>query len=153
MLRYGEYSPFIVANILVLFFASCVATLFPICHLAFALALSSSVTVVGDRAVFSGIMQIVTSAVRVFFCTCGYKVGAVPSLAALEHQLRFTGCEEGGDPRELSRALRHALGRHAFTSDTKVSAAHDNSAGVAVCSDPENRHQSDACAWEEALRL
>ena len=35
------------------------------CHLAFPLALSSCVTVVGDRAVLSGIMQIVTSAVRV----------------------------------------------------------------------------------------
>ena len=34
------------------------------CHLAFALALSSSVTVGSDRAVLSGIMQIVTSAVR-----------------------------------------------------------------------------------------
>ena len=32
----------------------------------FSLALSSSVTVGGDRAVFSGIMQIVTSAVRFF---------------------------------------------------------------------------------------
>ena len=59
-----EYSRFIVANVLALICASCVPTLFPICHLAFASALSSSVTVVGDRAVLSGIMQIVTSAVR-----------------------------------------------------------------------------------------
>ena len=42
-----------------------VATLFPNCHLTFVLALSHSVTVVGDQAVLPGIMQIVPSAVRV----------------------------------------------------------------------------------------
>ena len=51
--------------------------------LPFSLALSGSVTVGSDRAVLSGIMQIVTSAVR-DFCTCcegdGDVVGVVAPL-------------------------------------------------------------------------
>ena len=53
-------------------------------------ALRSTVTVVGDRAVLSGIMQIVTSAVRIF-CPCNVfsRVHRLPSIMVVQMAWKY----------------------------------------------------------------